>query len=310
MKLKYEELLNGLCFSVDDYARWTLDEYEQYIPREVKEYVRSIKEYKDVLIISNKPTVSFWVEDGKMYIPGRALKIIQALRFVPGYGIKPSHKCYKSMDVLNTTTYFGYLRHVFLAGLDMEQFCNESLPHEVVHLCGARGWEPFFEGLTELKAREVAAKHDFPLSRCGYNKEVDIVVQIQDILGKDLMSAIAFAGNETKIRRLIESEFGIKTYEAFMEVREYMSDQSRFSNTNSSKRLSVIRKVLSYSRVKYPDIEAKLWNLESVAKQEVFRNNLVKEDEEVTYAQQLEYDIDDYWTKDSKIKVFKLPDDR
>lgn len=310
MQSRYQDLINSLCFSTDDYVRWTLVEFGEFIPKETREYVQGIKEYKEILVLNDKPTVTFVQKDGKILIPKRGLRLLEILRFIPGYGIKPDHKCYKSKDVLNESTYLDYVIHVFLAGLTMEQFCNETLPHEVLHLCGSRGWEPFFEGLTELKAREVAAKYDFPLSRCGYNKEVDIVVQVQDILGRDLMSKIAFTKDEENIRRLIESEFGKKTYRTFMDVREYMMDCSNFSRVNSGKRVSVIKKIISYSKVKYPDIESKLLMLENTAKSEIYRNNLIKEDENITYAQNLEIDDEKYRVEDSSIKVHRLYDDR
>lgn len=295
-------MLSQLAYSTEEYVKSTINEYGDAIPERVRKYIPGVKDYRDILRIDDSKTVSFRYSEGKIYIPQKAIKILKIMRFVPGFGIKKNHKCYEGDSLTSETTYFGYVMHMYLAGLSPEQFCNETLPHEVIHLCGSRGGEPFLEGLTELKAREVSAKYGFSLSRCGYNKEVDIVIQVQEILGKDLMTRIAFEDNEIKLRDLIVKEYGERTYQLFEEIRDYMRDMSKYS-ARIEGRFSSIRKVIEYSKVEYPDIDVLISNLESVSKKERFKSNISKDKQ---YVGQLNEQVHGSFNNQEKKSRFNL----
>ena len=147
------------------------------------------------------------------------------------------------------------------------------MPHEVIHLCGSGGWEPFREGLTELKARMLSIKYDLPLSRCGYNKEVAIVSAVQDIFGEDLMSKIAFTPNEFEVMSLVVDEYGTDVFEKLMQIRSKMKLACSYKNVHSKGILSPIKKILSYDKIDYSEV----WPIVEELKLEVDKNQYKKD---------------------------------
>lgn len=279
MRINENILLNKLCESVKSYIELAIKEYGKYMKPDQLEWLNEQKERKDIVRYNNDKTISFFCMNDYIEIPRYGMKILKKLKWIPGFGINKDHKCYKDNDLLNNTTYLGYLKHVIIAGLDYEKFCKESLPHEVIHLCGSGGGNPFREGLTELKARMLSKKYNLPLSRCGYNKEVAIVYAIQDILGEDLMSKIAFTSNTFNVILLVNNEYGIEVSNKLMKIINKMKSVCSYENVHSKGILSPIKKILSYDKLDYSEV----WPMIEELKQEVEKNQ---------YKAELKYDGD------------------
>ncbi|MBQ3414334.1 MAG: hypothetical protein IJH39_03115 [Clostridia bacterium] len=250
------ETIDNLSIYLEKYVKAILKEYGNAIPINKRKELENISDYKSILVINPEHTVSFYCCDDKIFLPQYASEILDKMKFIPGFGINKKHKCYKNNEILNNTSYLGYIAHVVLKGLDIEDFCLESLLHETVHLCGSDGIEPFREGLTELKAREIAQKYGFPLSRCGYNKEVNIVSQVQDILGRELITKIAFTPNESKVYDLITQQYSSNAYSIIAEIRERMNEESRtkYDARKYQGTFSAIKKATAYDSLNYSKV--------------------------------------------------------
>lgn len=273
MKIDKKLLLDKLCKSVNSYIELAIKEYGSYMKPEHLEWLNEQKERKDIVRFNNDKTISFFCMNDHIKIPMYGMVILKRLKWIPGFGVNKKHKCYKNNELLNDTTYLGYLKHVIIAGLNYEQFCEESLPHEVIHLCGSSGWDPFREGLTELKARMLSIKYNLPLSRCGYNKEVAIVSAIQDILGEDFMSKIAFTSDEFEVMVHVYNEYGTDVFHKLMEIRNKMKSACSYKNVHNTGILSPIKKILSYDKIDYSGV----WPIIEELKQEVEKNQYKKD---------------------------------
>ncbi|MBP3707628.1 MAG: hypothetical protein J6J36_03370 [Clostridia bacterium] len=298
MKIDENLLLDKLCQSVKRYIELAIKEYGSYMKPEQLELLNNLKESNDIVRFNNDKTVSFFCMNDYIKIPRYAVGILKKLKWIPGFGANKKHKCYKDGEILNNTTYLGYLKHVIIAGLNYEQFCEESLPHEVIHLCGSGGWDPFREGLTELKARMLSIKYNLPLSRCGYNKEVAIVSAVQDILGEDLMSKIAFTPNEFEVMSFVVDKYGADVFEKLVQIRSKMRVVCSYKNVHSNGILSPIKKILSYDKLDYSEV----WPIIEELKQEVEKNQ---------YKTDLKYDgIMDYIRSKEQTTEIEIEDNK
>lgn len=180
--------------------------------------------------IEETDTISLFLKNGHFYFPRSAFVGLNEMKKDKDFGIDPSHKCYNESNlILNNNTFYDYIQHVKIAGLTPEQYYNESLLHETMHFCGCRGACALREGLTELKTRMLAEKHNLLTTACGYPKEVKIVHKLQEMWGEDVLSEIAFSRDQgvkeildkvspsafkfyTKLNEAMEKEFQSKYY--------------------------------------------------------------------------------------------------
>lgn len=265
-----EEIRKNLSKYLEKYISAILQEYGDSMPIHEKKNVEQISDYENILKYNLEKTITFVCSGQDVYLPQYASQVIGMMKHIPGYGINRNHKCYKNNEILNNTSYFGYIKHVLLAGLSVEEFYLETLLHETVHLCGSSGSEPFREGLTELKARELSQKYGFPLSRCGYNKEVDIAAKVQDILGADLINRITFTSDEFEVKKLISERYGEEAYKAVMSIRSAMAIESdkKYEATRFKGPFSAIKKAFSYTSLNYSKVYPLIDQLRSIMTQE------------------------------------------
>lgn len=256
----YDDLVEGMAFSLEDYVRRIIEEFGYAIPEENKEFLWEHKDYREFFAQSNEKFYYPSYKDGFIYIPERTSKVFRMLKYTPFYGMKKSHDSYKCSDVLSDMSSLEYWGHLYSKGITFEQFCSESFPHEAILLCGGKSGEPFFDGLIELKAREVSIKNEIPFRKGRYNDEVKIATLVQDVLGDELMTKIAFCFDESEIEELVTDEYGEKTYHALVDLRE---------NMNSAKKYLVQEK-LRHNKFKYPDSLWKIKALEQAKKADTF----------------------------------------
>ena len=249
-----------LAEDMEKYVQIILKEYEKFIPQERQEYLKSIPEYQSRIIVEDSGTISMFAVGNNVIMPLSAYKIFKYMKMIPGYGINKKHKSYEEGEILNNNTYYDYIKHVFISGMDVEEFFRDTLLHETMHFCGSGGGSALREGITEMKTRELAQKYGLKASRCGYPKEVDIANRFQNIVGEDIMNSIAFAENDHEIISILAEKCGTNVANLFYEISELMDNEldSKYDHSKFGGILGPIKKAKAYSQIDYSTIYEKL----------------------------------------------------
>lgn len=206
------------CY-LEKYIQIILAEYNNIIPNEKKEFLTNIDDYTNLIKTDETGTISLFVRNNKIYLPISAYQAIEEMKKNPQFGSNKNHLPYtEDTMLLNNNTFFDYIQHVVLKGLSAREYFEEILLHETMHLCGSGGASALREGFTELKTRQLAKKYHLNTSCCGYPKEVEIVYQLEQILGKEVTDKIAFANNDLEIYRLIQQEVGQEEADLYQEI--------------------------------------------------------------------------------------------
>lgn len=261
---KIEDTKRILAEDMKKYLQVILKEYSNIIPEEKQEYLKNIDEYSSKIILEDSGTISMFATPRGIIMPKGAYKIFKYMKFIPGYGINKKHTLYKEGEILNTNTYYDYIKHVFVSGMSVEDFFRDSLLHETMHFCGSHGASAIREGLTELKTREVAQRYGLRASRCGYPKEVDVVSILQKIIGIDITNKITFARSNDEINEILQQNCGSEVANLFFEI-SYLMDNELTAKYNHSKFggiLGPIKKAKAYSKIDYSKIYEKLKKIE------------------------------------------------
>ena len=231
-------------------------EYVPLIEKEYGLYIRGmtrnyLENNKNQLVELNKENaISFIVSRGKLFLPTYAYKIFPILMEQSNYNSNPDNRV-EEKDYLNTnTTYTDYIHHVIEAGLTPYDYFEESLLHEVMHLCGSGGGTPLEEGINELKTRELAQKHHIKIAAMGYSKEVEIAKELESIIGKDTMSEVSFLDSRMALD-LIKRTNKDEVASLYENVRNTMIEQSNNYNSKMIKVSNPIEKAKLYSEIDY-----------------------------------------------------------
>lgn len=118
--------------------------------------------------------------------------------------VKNHKTCNQDNMIINDNTYLTYIKHVFLKGLNPEEYFKEILLHETLHFCGSGGGNAIREGINELKTRQLAKKYSLLTSSCGYPKETKIAHELENIFGKDIINKISFAKSDLEIKNILD----------------------------------------------------------------------------------------------------------
>lgn len=242
-----------LAAETKKYVQIIKDEYLELIPRSKIEYLDDIKDFKEVVCIKQTNTISMFVRGGVIYFPLNAFDIISHMKKIPGFGIKKNHiTCEKENIIENDNTFSDYIKHVFLSGLTPQEFYEETLLHETIHLCGVGGASPLREGIAELKTRELAQKYDLKTSACGYPKELKIALELQNIFGESIVNEIAFAINDTEIIDMLDKKLGTDAADFYVKLSREMNYQfSKYQVKEFSGLLGPIKKLKEYDKIDY-----------------------------------------------------------
>ncbi len=142
--------------------------------------------------IEDTGTISIFVKRGHFYFP---LLAYELLRENIGNTNTASPLYTKNTLLRNDNTFYDYITHVYGEHLSPLQYFNEILLHETLHFCGSNGARALAEGINEYLTRKLALKHGLLTNGCGYNKEVQVVLELEKIFGEKLLSEISFAKN-------------------------------------------------------------------------------------------------------------------
>lgn len=251
-----EQTKRVLAEDMKKYVEIILKEYGDFIPEERKVFLSGIYDYCSRIQVCESGTISMFATATEIIMPLAAYEIFQALRTHPEYGSNKNHRCYEEGEIINQTTYFGYIWHVIWTGMSEEEFFRDSLLHETMHFCGAGGSNALREGFAELKTRELAQKYELRASRCGYPKEVEIANRIQNVIGADVAAMITFARNDREIYRILQEHCGIEIAEWYFEISKLMDEEhhakynhSEFGGINGAKKKAEAYEKIDYSRI-------------------------------------------------------------
>ena len=124
------------------------------------------------------------------------------------------------------------------------------------------------EGINELKTRQLAIKYNLLTNGCGYPKEVEIALQLEEILGLDTINKIAFARrNKDKIDILSNiSEDAVKL---FLEVEEMMEKEfyQKYYKYNFPGITGPLKKTIKYREIDYTKVLEKIYEYKNKHKQ-------------------------------------------
>lgn len=273
-----KEIKRNLANNLQRYISIILEEYASYIPKERKKYLENIKDYESCIEIADLGTISLYYFNNKIYFPTLAFSVLEHLKNNQQYRSNPNHKCFDENTLIkNQNTFWDYIKHAIIKGLSPEEYFQESLLHEAMHFCGCGGADPLKEGITELKTRELASRRNLLTSGCGYPKEIDIVLELQELFGTDTMNKIAFANSNKEISDILMQEQGSKAEELYFSVRREMKNQfSEYMNQKFTGPDAPIKKAQAYDLLDY----SKVYGLIEQHKKKQELSNMVTESKE------------------------------
>ena len=231
-------------------------EYGKFIPEKIKGYLNNILNFEDIVHIEDTGTISLFVENGEVYLPTDAYKVLYLLSKVPGFGINKKHTTHKQDNmIINNNTFLDFVSHVFLKGLSPKEYFSEILLHETLHLCGSDGAFALYEGFNELKTRELAQKYNLEASCCGYPKETRIAYELQNLFGKEIGDKLAFAETYSDKYNTLHNELGSEAAELFVQVLGEMEVNFRpYMSKSYPGILGIFNKCYEYSKIDYSKV--------------------------------------------------------
>ena len=223
--MEIEQIHKRLTTLLKKYITAIVFDYGKYIPKEKLETLQTI-DCNKVIKIYDTNTINGLCGKGNIHLPSNVNKIFQILRELPEYGTINNHKIFNDNTLINNDNTFGdYVTHLILSGATIEDYYEDLLLHETVHLCGSDGEYAFNEGLTEFLTRKISKKHGFRTNGCGYSKEVKIVIELQNIFGEELINKITFISSMRDIINYLKENLGDKEAKLFSNIVSVMQQE-------------------------------------------------------------------------------------
>ena len=253
------KLKKYLALQLEKYVLLIKEEHREFIPEHTLDFLNNITDYEELIKIEDTGTITCFVNNGKIYFPILAYKVLNALKKIPGFGFNQTHKTYNDDNlIINDNTFNTYIVHAFLKGLSAKEFYDEMMLHEAMHLCGMAGANAFQEGLTEFKTRELAKKYNLKTSACGYPKEVKIVYRLQEVFGSDFMNKLAFDMSSRDQFMIIFDKLGKDGVDFFSEIISLMEKEFQtkyYQHMKSFNGLTApFKKAKMYNEIDYTEV--------------------------------------------------------
>ena len=271
-QLEIDRIKKKLNINLQHYIKAIVEKYGCYISKERLSILNNIDDYSDIIKIYNYGSINAYASDNKISMPLCADKLLNIANKIPGYGIKKSHQSYNSETLINNNnTFINYMFHIFVSGSSTEDYYEDMLLHETMHFCGSGGNTALKEGINELLTRKVALEKGFRTNGCGYPKEVQIAVQLQNLFGEDILNQIAFINSDYKIFTYLMNELGSGAAELYLKVSQMMQkefDDKYYSNMDSYNGImGIINKTLNYHKIDYSNIKKVMQDYELFQKE-------------------------------------------
>lgn len=247
-----------LTITVEKYIKTILADYGKYIPKEVIDKLNKI-DFNSIIKIYDTKSINGYEGNDMIHLPICVDKIFRTMSKIPGYGINKGHKTYNEDNIIeNDNTFLKYVIHVFISGTNMQEYYDDLLLHETVHLCGSDGGYALKEGLTELLTRKLAKKYGFRTNGCAYPKEVAVCLELQRIFGEDFINKITFINSMRDIKNYITDNYGEEEAILFDKVVGGMQQEFNIKYgqyLSSFKGISgIFKKTHTYNQIDYSQI--------------------------------------------------------
>lgn len=235
--------------------------FGEYMSNDTKSRLENIKNYEDIIAFDYSGNVSAWANQSKITLPMGASNAFDMISKLPNTGTNINHKNYTEETLIeNDNTFEDYINHLILIKADILTYFNDLLLHETMHFCGSggsnsRGIGAFKEGLNEYLTRTVARENGFQTSGCGYPKEIKMVIAMEEILGTDVLTQMAFLNSFEEIRDYLKMSVGNEKTKLFCKVAlemeqeftdKYWSNMKDFVGFNGA-----INKAKAYKNIDY-----------------------------------------------------------
>lgn len=253
------KIQGNLAKKLKEYISAIIERYGKYIPRERVVELNNINDFKSLIKIYDYGSVNAYANEYEIVMPLCADKILNIASKIPGYGINKNHQSYNSKTLIsNNNTYINYILHVFVSGTNVEGYYDDLLLHETMHFCGSGGGSALKEGINELLTRKLALEKGFRTNGCGYPKEVQVAVRLQNIFGEDILNQIAFINSEQNIYIFLVNTLGLEAAELYKNVSQEMEkefDEKYYEKMDSFGGISgILKKTLYYHKINYSNV--------------------------------------------------------
>ena len=260
MKEKEKNTINEqLTTNLKKYIETIINKYEKYIPKERLIFLKNINNYSQIIKIYDYKSINGMANSEHINLPSTAELILKEFKRFKGFGTNKQHKSYNKDTLLyNNNTFVDYLNHVFVTGETPLDYYNDLLLHETMHFCGSNGGSALKEGINELLTRKIALDYDFITNGCAYNKEIKIALQLEDILGEEVINQIAFTKSAKEISTFLINNVSKEAADLYFNIDRLMEEEfykKYYKDMNSYNGLKgVYQKITNYNEIDYSKV--------------------------------------------------------
>lgn len=258
---KETEIRQEIAEKLSIYIPANTAKFGAFMSKSTKNRLENIKNYEEIIAFDYSGNVSAWASQSKITLPIGATNAFDIISKFPNAGTDKNHKNYTEKTLIeNDNTFEDYINHLILIKADILTYFNDLLLHETMHFCGSGGSNvrrigAFKEGLNEYLTRIVAKENGFQTSGCGYPKEIKVVIAMEQILGSNVLTQMAFLNSFEEIRDYLKMSVGNEKAKLFCKVTlemeqefsdKYFSNMKEFIGFNGA-----INKAKAYNNIDY-----------------------------------------------------------
>lgn len=255
MNAVFNQIHKNLTIHLEEYIKAMNEKYGKYInPLKLLSF-ENMKDFSNIIKIEDTSTINGFANRFHIFMPSSAHAVFEEVCKNENYGKNKEHSCYdKTTLILNNNTFADYVYHLIVSGTDTEGYYEDLLLHEAMHFYGSGGRFALDEGINELLTRKLALDKGFRTNGCGYNKEVGIAYELQNILGEDVINQLAFL-DETEKKVYLRYTLGNEACDFFFLVRSEMEKEFHnkyYKYMNDYNGMSgIMAKVNNYNSIDY-----------------------------------------------------------
>lgn len=279
-KIEIDKIHSNLTIQLQEYIKAIIEKYGKYISKERLDTLKNIDDFGNIIKIYNYGSINGYANYNEISMPLCADRLLKIASKIPGYGINKKHQSYNSETLINNNnTYINYIFHAFISGTNAENYYEDMLLHETMHFCGSDGATALKEGINELLTRKLALEKKFRTNGCGYPKEVQIALQLQNIFGEEIINQISFINSEYEIYTFLTNNINLEAAQLYINVSQTMEKEfyeKYYSTIDSYNGLTgIIKKTLNYNKIDYSSVH-KMINDYAISQQTTDQHGIKK----------------------------------